>query len=197
MHELPVSLRPGDALVVTDLQLDFLPGGALGVPQGDEVIPVFNRYIAAFQARELPVFATRDWHPENHCSFREQGGIWPRHCVANTEGARFSPALELPANVEVVSKATEADKEAYSTFEGTGLADRLLELGVRRVFIGGLATDYCVVNSVRDAVAGGFEVFFLEDASRAINLEPGDERAAIEQMRSLGAVPLHRDELAA
>lgn len=197
MRDIPFSLQAGDALVVTDIQLDFLPGGALGVPRGDEVIPVFNRYIAAFQARGLPVFATRDWHPENHSSFHEQGGIWPPHCVANSEGARFSPELKLPEDVEIVSKATEVAKEAYSTFEGTGLAERLRELGVRRVFIGGLATDYCVVNSVRDAVAEGFDVFFLEDASRAINLNPGDERAAIDEMRSLGAVPLHQDELAA
>lgn len=197
MPDPPFSLRAGDALVVTDIQLDFLPGGALGVPRGDEVIPVFNRYIAAFRARGLPVFATRDWHPGNHCSFHEQGGIWPRHCVVDSEGARFSPELDLPEDVEVVSKATEVGKEAYSTFEGTGLADRLRERGIKRVFIGGLATDYCVVNSVRDAVAEGFEVFFLEDASRAINLNPGDERAAIEEMRSRGAVTLHQDDLTA
>ena len=177
----------GDALVIVDVQNDFLPGGALAVPHGDEVVPVLNRWIERFTARGLPVVATRDWHPPDHCSFRERGGPWPVHCVAGTEGAAFAPALRLPADALVISKATEPDREAYSGFEGTDLAERLRGLGVRRLFVGGLATDYCVLSTVRDARREGFDVVLLEDAVRAVDVQPGDGARALEEMRRLGA----------
>ncbi len=189
--------RPGDALIVVDVQKDFLPGGSLAVPHGDEVVPVLNRYMEIFRSRGLPVFATRDWHPPEHCSFTEQGGPWPPHCVAGSEGAAFADGLRLPAETVVVSKATTPDKDAYSGFQDTGLAQRLREAGVRRVFVGGLATDYCVLNTVRDALAEGFEVVLLEDAIRAVDVQPGDGERAVKEMLDAGAVPARIDAIAA
>ena len=133
-------LQPGDALLIVDVQNDFLPGGSLAVPRGDEVVPALNRAIDAFKARGLPVYATRDWHPERHCSFREQGGPWPPHCIAHTRGAEFAAALRLPPAAAVISKATSADRDAYSGFEGTDLDARLRAAGVRRLFVGGLGS---------------------------------------------------------
>jgi len=182
-----VTVGPGDALVVTDVQRDFLPGGALGVAHGDEVIAPLNRCLAEWEARGLFVVLTRDWHPPDHCSFRAQGGPWPPHCVAGTEGAAFDPRLAAPASAAVVSKATARDREAYSAFEGTDLEARLRAAGVRRLFVGGLATEYCVLETVRDARARGFGVVVLRDAIRPIEARPGDGRRAEEEMARLGA----------
>src|SRR3990172_9324815 len=120
-----VGIGPGDALIVVDVQIDFLPGGSLAVPAGDEVVPVLNRYLGAFHAKSLPIFATRDWHPVNHCSFKAGGGPWPPHCVAGTAGAAFAPGLKLPPETTTISKATPPDKDAYSGFEGTDLEARV------------------------------------------------------------------------
>ncbi|HEX7970974.1 MAG TPA: isochorismatase family protein [Thiobacillus sp.] len=189
--------QPGDVLLVTDIQNDFLAGGSLAVAGGDEVVPVLNRYIGEFVARGLPVYATRDWHPEGHCSFHEQGGPWPVHCVAGSHGAAFSAALALPPHTTVISKATLQDQEAYSSFHGTDLNDRLCAAGIRRVFIGGLTTDYCVLNSVRDARRLGYEVFVLTDAIRAVDVQPGDGQRAEEEMAKLGAHRITLNGLAA
>ena len=185
-----VTLGGGDALIVVDVQNDFLPGGRLGVPHGDEVIAPLNQYLRAFRARRLPIYATRDWHPLDHCSFAPQGGPWPPHCVAQSDGAAFAAALALPPETVVISKATTADKDAYSGFEGTDLAARLRAQGVRRTFVGGLATDYCVLNTVRDAIKNGFEVYLLADAIRAVNVKPDDGANAEAEMRGLGARPV-------
>lgn len=185
-----VTLLSGDALIIVDLQRDFLPGGALPVPHGDEVVPVVNAYIRLFRDKGLPIVATRDWHPPNHCSFREQGGSWPLHCVQGTSGAQFALGLELPPDVLIVSKATNFQEEAYSGFQGTDLHERLKSLGVRRLFVGGLATDYCVLSTVKDALALGYGVFLLKDAIRAVDAHPGDGDRAIEDMVSLGAMPI-------
>lgn len=195
--EHAVALQPGDALIIVDVQNDFLPSGALAVPKGDEVVPVLNRYAAAFADRRLPVYATRDWHPKDHCSFEAQGGPWPPHCMADTPGAAFAPALALPPGTVVVSKATAADKDAYSGFEGTDLDARLKAQGVRRVFVGGLATDYCVLNTVRDAIKNGYEVSLLGDAIRAVNVKPDDGTRAEREMVRLGARLLTIGQLAA
>lgn len=192
-----VDLHAGDTLLVADIQNDFLPGGALGVARGDEVVPILNRYVTDFHARGLPVFATRDWHPPNHCSFREQGGIWPVHCVRGSTGAEFHPDFHLPPSAIIISKATDPGKEAYSAFEGTALDERLREIGVRRLFIGGLATDYCVLNTVRDAIKKGYAVVFLKDGIRAVNLNPDDGRKAEDEMIRLGAVPIRLESLSA
>lgn len=187
---------PGDALLVVDVQNDFLPGGALGVPEGDRVVPVLNRYIARFAEAGLPVIATRDWHPPGHCSFAERGGPWPPHCVAGTPGAAFAPGLALPPDAIVVSKAETPERDAYSGFQGTGLAGRLKEMGVERLFIGGLATDYCVLATVKDARSAGFAVVLLTDAVRAVNVKPGDGARAEAEMEAAGAVPTERGEAA-
>lgn len=180
-------LQTDDALVVVDAQVDFLPGGALAVPEGDAVVPVLNGVARQFRAHGLPIFATRDWHPPNHCSFVAQGGPWPPHCIADTPGARFAPELRLPAGTCVIDKATRADADAYSGFEGTDLAERLRVAGIRRVFVGGLATDYCVLQTVLDALRGGFSVCVLCDAVRAVDVHPGDGDAALEAMQAAGA----------
>jgi len=180
-------LQPGDVLLVTDIQNDFLPGGSLGVAGGDEVVPVLNRYIDAFVAKGLPVYATRDWHPEGHCSFHAQGGPWPVHCVAGTHGAAFAATLMLPPDTTLISKATSPDQEAYSSFQGTDLDSRLRSAGIHRVFIGGLATDYCVLNTVRDARRLGYAVVLLTDAIRAVDVQPGDGKRAEAEMVGLGA----------
>lgn len=175
-------------MLVVDIQLDFLPGGSLGVRHGDEVIAPLNGYLAAFRRAGLPVVASRDWHPPDHCSFREQGGPWPPHCVAGSPGARFAPTLELPPDAILISKATRRDSAAYSAFEGTDLDERLRRAGVERIFIGGLATDYCVVSTVRDAVKSGYRAVVLQDAIRAVDVNPGDGERAIAEMLERGAV---------
>lgn len=177
----------GDALLVVDVQNDFLPGGSLAVPRGDEVVPVLNRCLALFSAKELPVYASRDWHPPDHCSFRARGGPWPPHCIADSYGAGFAGDLDLPADAVIISKADTPEKDAYSAFEGTDLGLCLKAVDVRRLFVGGLATDYCVLNTVKDALALGYGVVLLADAVRAVEATPGDGEKAMMEMRTLGA----------
>jgi nicotinamidase/pyrazinamidase len=148
-------------------------------------------------AQGLPVYATRDWHPEGHCSFHAQGGPWPVHCVAGTRGAAFAATLTLPPDTTVISKATSLDQEAYSSFQGTDLDSRLRAAGIHRVFIGGLATDYCVLNTVRDARRLGYAVMLLTDAMRAVEVQPGDGKRAEAEMVGLGAHCITLNELAA
>lgn len=191
-----VRLLAGDALLLVDLQRDFLPGGALAVPEGDRVLPVLARYLRRFERSGLAICCTRDWHPADHVSFRSQGGPWPPHCVAGTPGAAFAPRLELPASVQVFSKATTPETEAYSGFEGTGLAASLRRQGIKRLFVGGLATDYCVKATVLDALREGFAVLLLGDAVRPVELEPGDGERALQAMRDAGARLLDSEQLA-
>jgi nicotinamidase/pyrazinamidase len=183
-------LGSGYGLIVVDVQNDFLPGGSLAVPQGDEIIPVLNKYLDIFLEKELPVFATRDWHPPDHCSFRTQGGPWPPHCIAGTGGSEFTSDILLPAGAIIIPKGMDVDKDAYSGFQGTDLDRQLRSLHVQRLFIGGLATDYCVLNTVKDALELEYEVHLLLDAVRAVNVKPEDGKKAIEEMTRLGAVPL-------
>lgn len=180
-------LRDDDALILVDVQNDFIPGGSLGVPDGDAVIPVLNQWIRAFRDQGRPIFATRDWHPADHCSFKEQGGIWPPHCIAETPGAQFDERLELPPTAHIVSKAATRDRDAYSGFQGTDLAAQLRARETRRVFVGGLATDYCVLNTVLDALSASFEVQVICDAIRAVNLQPDDGDTALQRMQESGA----------
>jgi nicotinamidase/pyrazinamidase len=173
----------GDALLIVDPQADFCPGGALAVPGGDAIFPAINR-----ASQRLPlVVASRDWHPAGHCSFEAQGGPWPVHCEAGTRGAEFHPALDRTRIERVFSKGTEAGRDAYSAFDGTGLAEWLREHGVRRLFVAGLATDYCVRASVLDARAEGFDVVVLEDGIGAVDVNPGDGERALAEMRDAGA----------
>lgn len=190
-----MALQSGDALIIVDLQNDFLPGGALAVPHGGEVVEVLNRYISLFQDEGLPIYATRDWHPLNHSSFKAQGGAWPPHCVQKSEGAQFCAALHLPAQTQIISKATRPDRDAYSGFEETTLDAQLKKGWVRRLFIGGLATDYCVLSTVKDALTLRYQVYVLSDAIRAVNLKWGDGERAIAEMHGLGAEFIEVPEL--
>ncbi len=190
-----ISLQNHDALIVVDMQNDFLPGGSLAVSGGETIIPLLNQYMAEFKAHSLPVFATRDWHPADHCSFRQQGGPWPVHCVAGTVGAEFHPALEWPAGTHIVSKAIASGKDAFSGFEDTKLDVMLKLQGIQRLFIGGVATEYCVLNTVRDALHAGYQVYVLKDAIRAIGLKQDDGLQAVETMIKLGACLIDIDTL--
>jgi nicotinamidase/pyrazinamidase len=190
-----------DALVVVDLQNDFCPGGALGVAGGDAVIPVLNRYAECFVAAGAAVFASRDWHPAETTHFKASGGAWPPHCVQGTPGAEFHPELALPAETEVVSKGMDPREDAYSCFQaetgdGVPFAAALGELGVSRLFIGGLATDYCVKSTVVDGVKAGFEMVVLADAVAAVDLSPGDGVKALDEMRAAGARMIRLEDLA-
>jgi nicotinamidase/pyrazinamidase len=189
-------LQPGDAVIIADIQQDFLPGGALAVQGGDEIIPIVEQYLARFEAQGLPIFLTRDWHPPNHCSFRSQGGPWPVHCVAGTPGSLPPAGFHAPAVAVIMYKAIDRTSEAYSAFQDTPLHRHLQALGVRRVFVGGLATDYCVLNSVKDARKLGYEVFLLSDAIRAVNVRPDDGKEAEVEMTQLGAIPIRLTLLA-
>jgi nicotinamidase/pyrazinamidase len=186
---IELRLVDGDGLLIIDVQNDFLPGGSLAVPHGKEVIQPLNDYIAAFVASSFPIVASRDWHPVDHCSFRAKGGTWPEHCVQRTFGAEFADELAMPPGVHTVSKATSPDRENYSDFDGTGLAGYLRSRNVKRVFVGGLATEYCVLATVEDALREGFQVVLLTDAIRAINVAPTDGELAMERMIRGGAVP--------
>lgn len=183
------------ALILVDVQNDFCPGGALAVKEGDAVVPVLNRYIALFAEAGAPIYATRDWHPADHISFAEQGGIWPAHCVRESEGAAFHSALTLPDDTTIISKAQRQDEEAYSGFVGTNLADQLRAQGIERLYVGGLATDYCVKSTVLDALREGFDTTFLADGSRGVEVNPGDIAAAEAEMNAAGAHTLTLDEM--
>lgn len=187
-----ITVQSGDALVLVDVQNDFLPGGSLAVPGADQVIDPLNRWLSRFSRARLPVFATRDWHPPDHCSFVERGGPWPPHCVPGSPGAGFAAELQLPADppVTIINKGTSADADAYSGFEGTNLHTSLQVVGARRLFVGGLATDYCVLNTVRDACQLGYAVIVLERAIRPVEVRAGDGARAIATMIASGATVL-------
>lgn len=191
----PIALTPADALIIVDLQNDFLPGGSLGVPQGDEVVAPIQQLIDLYQTHGLPIYASRDWHPEGHCSFTAQGGPWPVHCIAGSHGAAFSAVIPLEQLATVISKATTVEKDAYSAYNGTGLAEQMRARGIARVAVCGLATDYCVLNTARDALAEGFAVLLVLDAIRAVDVHPGDGARAIAAMQAAGAVPVHVDQV--
>ena len=180
------------ALLVVDIQNDFCPGGALGVPEGDAIIPRVNRTIALFGRRGLPVIFTRDWHPRETKHFKEFGGAWPVHCVQGTKGARFHPDLEIPKSAMVLSKGMDPEVDSYSAFQaftvqGRDLESALHELSVDELFICGLATDYCVRATALDGVRRGLTIRVLRDAIRGVEVKRGDSENAIKEMRGHGA----------
>jgi nicotinamidase/pyrazinamidase len=175
------------ALVIVDVQRDFCPGGSLAVRHGDAVVPRLNDVIEAFERANLPIFFTRDWHPPNHCSFKSQGGIWPAHCVMGTEGAEFHGDLMVPPGSTIISKATDPNFEAYSGFQGTDFAEQLRKHGVSELFIGGLATDYCVKVTSIDAMENGFAVSIIRDCVRGVNLRRSDSALALRALVARGA----------
>jgi nicotinamidase/pyrazinamidase len=192
-----MSIRVGgkDALIVVDYQRDFCPGGALAVEGGDEIASALNSYVDLFEKADAPIYATRDWHPSDHVSFKERGGQWPPHCIMGSNGAEFQEDLELPESAKIISKGTDPGREAYSGFEGTDLEDDLKREGIARLFVGGLATDYCVKNTVLDGLKAGFEANLLRDATRAVNLQPGDGKEAINEMVEAGADVVTMEDL--
>lgn len=181
-----MSSRSKRALIVVDVQNDFCPGGSLAVAHGDEVVAPLNKLIEEFLERGEPVFKTRDWHPPQTKHFIAYGGTWPVHCVQQTTGAAFHPDLLDDLHIRVISKGL-GDEDCYSGFDGTDLGLQLRRLGVEEVWVGGLATDYCVKNTVLDALKEGFQVKALKDAMRPVELQPGDGERAIEEMRAAGA----------
>ncbi|MBI3610007.1 MAG: nicotinamidase [Nitrospirae bacterium] len=195
-RKAPLPISSKTALLVVDVQNDFCPGGALAVPEGDRVVPVLNDYIRLFQAKRAPVIATRDWHPTNHGSFKPFGGIWPPHCIQNTPGAEFRAGLKLPKEVTIISKGTDPRVEAYSGFQHTTLSEWLRSRKIETVFVGGLATDYCVKSTVLDAVKAGLKAVYLADASRGVNVKPNDGEQAEEEMQKAGATKATLAEIA-
>jgi len=193
---LQYTLTDRDALIVVDVQNDFCSGGALPVPNGEAVASVVNEYIDRFVSAGAVVCATRDWHPRNHSSFEAEGGVWPKHCVQGTEGAEILGAVHLPESALIVDKGTEREVEGYSGFEGTTLERELRKRRVERVFVCGLATDYCVKHTVLDALKGGFDAVLLLDASRGIDLKEGDVESAVLEMSGAGAALAMVDDIA-
>ena len=175
-----------DALIIVDMQNDFMPQGALPVPEGDIIMPTINRYQEVFQSNGALIVLTRDWHPPNHISFKSRGGPWPPHCVQGTEGAKFHPDLKVPNEAIIISKATDPDKEAYSGFDGTELNSILTSKGIRRVFICGVATEYCVKETALDALKLRYSVFILRDAIKGISKD--ESKKALELLLDEGAV---------
>ena len=175
------------ALVVVDVQNDFCPGGSLAVANGDEVVAPLNKLMKEFLDRGEPVFKTRDWHPAQAKHFAANGGMWPIHCVQNTSGAEFHKDLSDDPRITIISKGVNESSDGYSGFDGTNLAQLLREQDVKEVWVGGLATDYCVKHTVVDGLRAGFEVKALADAMRPVNLKPSDGKQAVEEMREAGA----------
>lgn len=176
-----------NALLVVDVQNDFCPGGSLAVPAGDSVVPVLNQYIEYFSKNKWPVFFTRDWHPKESRHFKKYGGPWPEHCVQDSSGAQFFPGLSVPPDAVIFSKGTGLNADGYSGFEGFDTSGKpllkvLKELGVQKLFVGGLATDYCVKASVLDGLQFGFSVYLLTDAVKGVNVQPQDDEKAREEM---------------
>ena len=176
--------KRGDALIVVDVQNDFCPGGALPTEDGDEVVPVLNRWLDAAVAAEVPVYASRDWHPGGHPSFEAEGGEWPPHCLQDEEGAAFHPDLDLPEAAVMVTKGVRFDQDQYSAFDQTGLAQRLRRDDVKRVWVGGLAEDVCVKATALDARKNGFAVALVPDGTRPVSAEGGEEARA--ELREAG-----------
>lgn len=183
-----VIITNNSAIIAVDIQNDFCPGGALPVPDGDAVVYPMNLYITKFSEMGLPVYFTRDWHPQNHISFKTNGGKWPQHCVQETYGAELHKKLLIPSRAVIISKGISPDNEGYSGFQGTDLDKLLKAKNIRQLFIGGLATDYCVKSTVLDALHAGFDVVFLSDASKGVDVNPGDSEQAIDEMLREGAV---------
>jgi len=180
------------ALLVVDIQKDFCAGGALPAPGGADIIPAVNRHLVDARSREMPVYATRDWHPPSTSHFKEYGGVWPPHCVQGTAGAQFHPELKLPPDAIVVNKGDDPQRHGYSAFDGhtstgTALLDDLRDRHVTRVYLMGIATDYCVRESALDALRAGLEVRVLADAIAGIDARPGDAQRALDEISAAGA----------
>lgn len=187
---MEINFQPNDALLIVDVQNDFFPGGALGVPEGDHIIPLANELIEKAIAANILIICSRDWHPADHCSFRENGGIWPVHCVKNSDGAKFHQDITMPADVRVIDKAFEQAIEAYSAFEGQThdagepLPDVLEQQNIKRIWIVGLALDYCVKATALDAIKAGFQTHVILEGTRII--DESQKENVLQEMRNSG-----------
>ena len=190
---MSVQPQPGDALLVVDMQNDFHAGGSLSVPDAEAIIAPVNSYLELFARAGLPIYASRDYHPADHTSFVANGGQWPAHCVAGSNGAEFHPGMVLPPGTIIISKGCDSAREAYSAMDSTPLTDELKRQGVRQVFVCGLATDYCVFASARDLLAAGYQVVVLTDAIRGVDVQPGDSDRALAALAERGATLTTRD----
>jgi nicotinamidase/pyrazinamidase len=180
------------ALLIVDVQNDFCPGGALQIMNGDRVVEPVNRAVKYFVAAGLPILASRDWHPPETRHFSTSGGVWPVHCVRGTAGAEFHPDLHLPEETVVLSKGINPELDGYSAFDGvTGdgrtLSKLLRDLDVQRIYICGLATDYCVLCTTLEALRNGLHITVLTDAVAGVDIVPGESACAIEDMVKAGA----------
>ncbi len=184
MNKIEEMLRRGDALMIVDVQNDFCTGGALPIEDGDKVVPILNRWIAAAVARGVPIYASRDWHPVGHVSFNERGGPWPPHCLQDSDGARFHSNLELPDSAVIVTKGVRFDQDQNSAFDQTGIVEQLRKDGIQRLLVGGLAEDVCVLATALDARREGFEVALIADATRPVSTQKGEK--ARKMMRDSG-----------
>ncbi len=178
-----MTIENTDALLIVDVQNTFCPGGTLPVAGGDRVVPVINALLPLFVGR---VYASQDWHPTDHCSFVAQGGIWQPHAVQDTQDAALHSDLDTSAITQIVQKGTKPNRDAYSAFDGTGLVVLLKDAGINRVFVTGLATDYCVKASALDAAAAGFGAVVVADAVAGVDVAPGDSDAALAAMENAG-----------
>lgn len=188
-----MDIKHSDVLIVVDVQNDFLPGGALGVPGGDAVLQPINAVMPLFSY----VVASRDWHPREHPHFEEYGGPWPYHCLQHTDGARFAADLSVDAIDFIVSKGTDAGSHGYDAFDGTGLHEHLRDRGARHIFVCGLATDYCVRATALASVRHGFETFVIRDAIAAVNVRAHDGANALSEMAAHGVRFVESGELRA
>ncbi|MCX7661525.1 MAG: bifunctional nicotinamidase/pyrazinamidase [Candidatus Omnitrophica bacterium] len=191
---------PGKALLIIDVQNDFSPGGSLAVPEADKIIPYLNQYIKLFKKKKYPIFASRDWHPRKSRHFKDFGGGWPIHCVQRTKGARFHPQLKLPKKTIVLSKGMFSQEDSYSAMEaknkkGETLKELLKKLNIQELYVGGLATDYCVKMTVLDLLKEDFKVNLLLDAIKGVNLKPNDSEKAIKLMQNKGAILMNLEEV--
>lgn len=186
-----MGIKPSDALIIGDIQNDFCPGGTLAVPQGDEIVKPINAIMPLFSF----IVAVQDWHPKDHCSFKSQGGLWPPHCVQNTWGAELHPLLSKEKINLYIHKGQYQDRDAYSAFQETHLKEELKKRKIKRVFVTGLATDYCVRQTALDAILNGFETVVLVDLIHAINARPDDGRKALEEVEKAGARLLSSKDL--
>lgn len=180
-------MKSRKALLLVDVQNDFCHGGALAVPEGDKIVPALNKYIKIFAQKKLPIFASGDWHPVTTKHFKDFGGAWPAHCIQNTKGAAFHPKLKLPKGTTLLYKGMDPQKDSYSVFQSEAVSGisfgSLLRLsGIQELYVGGLATDYCVESTVLDALKNGFKVRLLLDAIKGVNLKPDDSEKAIKDM---------------
>jgi nicotinamidase/pyrazinamidase len=185
-------MRLKKALLIVDVQIDFSPAGALAVPEGDKIIANINKYIKILSKKKFPIFASRDWHPVRTSHFRDFGGVWPVHCIQNTKGSAFHPDLKLSKDAVLLYKGMDPDKDSYSVFQaedsrGMKFEQILNILGIKELYVAGLATDYCVRFSTIDALKKGLKVKLLMDAIKGVNLKSDDSEKAIREMTKRGA----------